>query len=259
MLLGAELARLLDLDLLGLFVKEKSLLGLVALPFIREFNLLGGGWHPLDFDQLSHDLEIAARSAEKAFTEVAKTVPTTCRFEVVQGSMADAIASTSRAGDIVLLFGETAGTVQGESPAFMAILDAAFQSSAAVLLVPDRIARRSGAIVAITTGPKDQSIEAASAIAAAAKEELVVIETFASDNAPRVGKGRLPTGIPYTRTSIPASGDGLVNASVVASALRQMRERLVVMARGDKDVPSMIASIRHVPVLIVGPGMEAAA
>src|SRR3974390_83058 len=107
MRLGMELARLLELDLLGLFVKEEHLLDLVALPFIREFNLFGGGWHPLDLDRLSHDLEIAARSAEKAFREVSKTVSNKCRFEVIQGSMVNAIASVSRAGDIVLLFADT--------------------------------------------------------------------------------------------------------------------------------------------------------
>ena len=249
---GTELARLLELDLLGLFVKEERLLSLVGFPFVREFDPLGGGWRPLDFDRLSHDLDLAARSAERAFTQAAKTVPTTCRFEVVNGSMIDAIASTSRADDIVLLFGEAASTTRAETPAFMAVLDAALQSSAAVLLVPPRIARQSGAVVAVTSGPKDQSVEIASAIAAAAKEDLIVIEASLTKKAHLAGDARRPIGIPHRR--IVASGDR--NAAAIALALCEIRERLVVMTRGDDDIAPKIASMRQIPVLIVGPGIE---
>ena len=56
MRLAAEMARLLQLDLFGLFVEEESLCGLAALPFVREFQLLGGGWRPLDIERLSRDL-----------------------------------------------------------------------------------------------------------------------------------------------------------------------------------------------------------
>ena len=249
MRLGADLARLLDLDLLGLFVKEESLLGLASLPFIRELKLLGGGWRQLDFDQLSHDFEIAAKDAERAFTEAVKALPTTCRFEVVKGSMADTIASISREGDIVLLFREPESSAQGESPALLAALNAAFQCSAAVLLVPTQIARQSGAIVAIATHAQDPSIEAASAVAAAAKEDLIVVDTFASDGEKRLSEVRMPTGVRVRRIS--ANPHRPINASSISFALRQISERLVVMTRGDDAVPSMIASMRYVPVLVV--------
>src|SRR3974377_992390 len=72
MRVGAELARLLELDLLGLFVKQERILDLAALPFIREFRPLDGGWRQLDFDQLSRDLEIAATNAERGFQQAGK-------------------------------------------------------------------------------------------------------------------------------------------------------------------------------------------
>ena len=74
MRLAADMARLLQLDLFGLFVEEESLRGLAALPFIREFQLLGGGWRPLDVDQLSRDLETAAKNAERVFAEAVKKI-----------------------------------------------------------------------------------------------------------------------------------------------------------------------------------------
>ena len=168
--------------------------------------------------------------------------------------MADTIASISRAGDIVLLFGEAMGSAQGAGPEFIAILDAAFQSAAAVLLVPPQIARQSGAIVAIATHARDPSIEAASAVAAAAKEDLIIVDTFESDGEKWSSEVRMPTGVRLRRIS--ATPHRPINASGICFALRQISERLVVMTRGDDAVPSMIASMRHVPVLVVGKGTE---
>ncbi len=249
MRLGAELARLLELELLGLFVEDRSLLELVSLPFIREFDFLGGGWNPLDMKKLSRDLEIAARTAERAFKEAAKMVATRCRFEVLHGSMADAIASSTRPGDIVLLFGETANAAQGGGSKWTASLDAAFQSSSAVLLAPARIARQSGAIIAIATRPGDQSIETAGAIAAAAKEELIVVENFAPAATGRPCE--LPPGTEVPLTPLPPAHGRPRDAWAIAAGLRHASERLVVMTRGDDSLPLSIASERHIPVLII--------
>lgn len=249
--LAAEIARLLQLDLVGLFVEEEGLLGLAALPFAREFQLLGGGWRPLDIDQLSRDLQIASKSVERDFTETAKTLQTTCQFEVVRGRMAEALASISRAGDIVLLAEPTSPAERATSQ-FPSVLDAVFHSAAAVLLVPSRIIRGSGAIVAIATEKDDPSIDAAKAIAAAAKEELIVIEPFRA-------AGRAHPSAPYAidEIQIPrisAAKGERAPLSMIWSAMHQVRERLVVIARSDENLlPSSIASMRHVPVLIVEP------
>jgi hypothetical protein len=246
--LAAEMARLLQLDLFGLFVEEESLRGLAALPFAREFRPPGGGWRPLDVDQLSRDLEIAAKHAERAFAEAAKTLQTTCHFEIVRGSMVETIASMSRANDIVLI-AEPMNAAERATPQFLALLDAAFRSAAAVLLVPRQIARQTGAIVAIATDSDDPSIQAASTIAAAARENLIVIETSAGKN--RITESDLPAGAKIIRA--PTVQGGQVNGPTIASVLHHVRERLVVMTRDDNSVPLDIASLRHVPVLIVEP------
>ena len=217
MRLATELAHLLQLDLFGLFVEEESLRGLAALPFAREFRPLGGGWQPINMEQLSRDFEIAGKSAEKIFTEAAKTLRTTCKFEVVRGSMAETIASISRAGDIVLIT-EPERAADQVSPQYLSSLNAALRSAAAVLLVPGRIARHSGAIVAVANEPGDPSIDVAKAIALASREELVVLET----NEPGIG-----------------------------AALRNVAERLIVISRPHGSSPSAIASLRRVPILIV--------
>jgi hypothetical protein len=63
----AELAALLGLDLVGTFFDESSLLRFAELPTTREFR--AGGWHPLDTDQLTRELALAEREAERLFQE----------------------------------------------------------------------------------------------------------------------------------------------------------------------------------------------
>jgi hypothetical protein len=225
MRLAADIASLLNLDLFGFFVEEESLRGIAALPFVREFQILGGGWRPLDVDRLSRDLETSAKRAERAFMEAAKKLRTTCQFETMRGSLTQTIVSISRASDIVLVV-EPESAAERATPHFHAILDAAFRSAAAVLLVPGRIARYSGAIVAIASGPDDPSVEVAKAIAAAADEDLVVIET--------------------SKSATPI-------ASNIATALQYANERLVVMTRQDDNTALAVASMRKVPILIVEP------
>src|SRR5450830_364933 len=82
MQLAVELADLLHLDLLGLFLEDTSLRDFAKIPFAREFRLLGGGWHAIELDQLSHDFELAARSIERMFTDAAQHLTTRYQFEL---------------------------------------------------------------------------------------------------------------------------------------------------------------------------------
>ncbi|HWP24984.1 MAG TPA: hypothetical protein VNL39_01405 [Xanthobacteraceae bacterium] len=236
--LAAELARLLHLDVQGLFVEEESLRGLAALPFAREFHPLGGGWRPLDVERLSRDMEIARSSAEKVFAEAAKTLDTACRFEVVRGSIAQTLATISGSGDIVLIT-EPETEAERITAQFRAAVDAAIRSLAAVLLVPARIARHSGAIVAVATGPGDPSIEVAKALARAANTEVIVV-------------GRYETGAegPPAQTGAAGKAAGIRQ---LGSALGNVRERLIVVTRSEQNPPTMLASLRRVPVLILEP------
>jgi hypothetical protein len=258
MQLAVELANLLHLDLLGLFLEDTSLRDLASIPFSREFRPLGGGWHALDLDQLSHDLELAARSIERKFMDAAKHLPTGCQFEVARGPITETFASVSRSDDIVMI-------VEPQSPAeratqqFSWLLEAAFQSAAAVMLVPPHIARTKGAVVAIATSPDDPSIEAAAAIALAAKEELVIVEADGHDaDDPRVRKLAANTGLTIKRVA--EARLGLADPTACAMVFRQIQERLIVMTRGAfaDGAASAIAAARRVPVLVVEPmGMVA--
>jgi hypothetical protein len=255
--LAVELAKLLHLELLGLFLEDPSLRHLAAIPFVRELRPLGGGWHPIDLDQLNHDLGVALRNTERLFVEAAKDLTTRHQFEVIRQAAAQAIASISRSGDIVMI-------TQPSTPAGRAIeqfswpLDAAFQSAAAVMVVPDRIARLAGPVVAVAVAPDDASIRAAAGIAIAAGEDLVIVHAH-EDNGDDTGTRKLVADTGLTIKQVFTGKASLSDSAACVEAFRHVEERLVVMTRGifAPELALSIASSRRVPVLLTASSVVA--
>ena len=253
MQLAVELADLLHLDLLGLFLEDIGLRDLASMPFSREFRPLGGGWHAFDPDRLSHDIELAARSIERKFLNAAKRLPTGYRFEVARGSIAQTFASVSRIDDIVMI-AEPGSPAERATRQFARLVEGAFRSAAAVMLVPPHVMRAKGPIVAIATSSGDPSILAAAAIAFAAKEDLIIIDTDGLDaDDPRIRGLADDTGLVIKRIAAP--NVQLADLAACAQAFRQITERLIVVTRGAlaEGAASSISAARRVPVLIVEP------
>ncbi len=243
--MAVDVARLLGLGLFGLFVEDESLMHLAGLPFAREFNPLGG-WRAIDAAQLARDLQGAASSAQRSFAAAVKTLPTTCEFATVRGSMAEAIAAHARPDDIVVL---SAPSAVGEysSARFPLLIDTALRSAAAVLLIPRQIARSAGDVVAIAARPDDPSISLAAGIARAANEELLIIELFDEHAAGRTAR---PDAARTTRKTARVA---VSDPALLVAAFRGERERLVVVRQGagGESLPTIVASWRRVPVLVV--------
>jgi hypothetical protein len=258
MQLAVDLADLLHLDLLGLFLEDTSLHDLASIPFSREFRPLGGGWQTIDLDRLSRDFELSASSIERKFIDAAKRLPTGYQFEISRGPMAKTFSSVSQTGDIVMIV-EPPNPVERASQQFSCLLEAAFQSAAAVMLVPRHIVRTKGPVAAIVTSPDDPSLHVAAAFALAAKEELVIIEADDRDaEDPGIRKLAADSGLAIKRVA--AASIGLADPAACALAFRQNQERLIVMTRGAfaDGAASAIAAARRVPVLVVEPGGMAA-
>jgi hypothetical protein len=253
MQLAVELAELLNLELLGLFLEDANLRNLAGIPFAREFRPLGGGWQPIDLTRLTRDLELAARSAERLFADAAKRLSTSYQFEVIRGLTAETIASVSRTGDIVMVF-EPVSAAERATQQFAWLIEAAFRSAAAVMLVPTHITRTTGPVVAIVTAPDDPGLDAAAAFANAAEEELVVVEAYAgAADDPRIRNLAAETGLTIRRV---ATGRALPSdPKAFLPAFHELQERLVVVTRGvlTGDLALTIASARAVPVLVVEP------
>ena len=258
MRLVAELASVLQLELLGLFLDDSSLRDLARFPFVREFRGPAVGWQPIDIERVSRDLEVAAGNLRRIFEQATRELETAARFEVARGSLGEIIAASSRSDDIFVIV-EPLNPVERATSQFALLSEAAFGSGAAVLLLPSRIRRTSGPIVAIATRPNDPSIQTGAFLALATKEELVIIN---ADHQQGIGddtrKLAAETGLRVEQ--IAAARSVFPDPGACAQAFRHLQERLVVLSRGDFDpgVASTIAAARQVPVLVIGTGNQAA-
>ena len=215
--------------------------------------MLGGGWHPIDVSQMAGELTVAAQTAEKLFAETVKHLQTQCRFEVARGPMAATIATVSQTSDIVVI-GEPASAAERVSQQFSWLFQAAWRSAAAVMIVPGRIVRVRGPVVAIATAPDDPSIAVAANFAVAANEELVVVD--ACEKAIDEAQIRALAATKKVTVKHIVGGKAIAaNATALEQTLRSLHERLVVMTRAASEgqAASRIAAARQVPVLVVEP------
>jgi hypothetical protein len=235
-----------------LYAEDPVLVGLAGLPFVREFRALGGGWHPLDVEQLSHEIRLTGERLEHRFARTVKNVPIDSSFRIVRGSISKMIATFSEAGDIFVVT-EPANPADRMTHQAAVLIEAAFRSDAAVLLLPHRLAKRKGPIVAIATEADDPAVRAAAGIAAAIGEKLVLVESDRAAGHQSALSEHIAADLEVERLA--PKSVRLIDAAAVCSALSQVTERLVVMTRGafDDAVPAMVASIRHIPVLVAEP------
>lgn len=223
---AAQLAELLRLEFFGLFADDPSLLALAAMPFGRELRSFERTWQPITAAALAEEMDVAARRAQRAFAETAAALHVAAEFRLVKGPIAGTIEAMMRAGDIVAV-PAPANPMERITHQFSHLLEAAFRSAAAVLLVPGDIARQTGAIVVVAADPGDPGVRFARALAAAANEKMILI-----------------------------GAEGAQGLQQVSSQLGRMDERLLVLARDLYDealVPAM-ACARRVPILVVDSG-----
>jgi hypothetical protein len=237
--LAVEFAALFDIELLGLFIEDLGLRHLSGIPFAREISSLGGGWRPIEPARATREPNLAAGDVERRFAEAARGLGRR-QFEVVRAGAAEAFAAILRSGDIVAIGAPLAAAERAAEP-FASLLEAAYRSSAAVLLAPARPARSAGPIAAIAAGPDDPSIAAAAAIAEATGEDLVVVDLRA---------GAAEDWLAARR----AAGPGLAfSDEALPQALQALRERMAVVSRGAvaNRIALTIAATRGLPTLSV--------
>lgn len=251
---AARLAELLQLDLHGLFVLDDTLRELADYPSAREFVLTARGWRPLDLERLLREQDLAARTAQRMFTQVAKAVRVPSTFEIVPGPAARTFASVSGASDI-LIIAEPRAASACVTRSFSLSVEAAIRSTAAVLLIPRSVLRRSGPIVVVAGAPDDPAIETGSAIANAAQEEMILVEAYEGMSGAACAaaiNGRLVI------QRIPATRRSLADVRHISELIGDRNESLIVFARegfyAAGDLTGMdIAESRRVPVLILEP------
>jgi hypothetical protein len=219
---AAELAKLLHLNLLGLFAQDPQLSTIAGLPLLREFRVIERQWRPIESQALLNDLETSAALARRMLDEVARASGISPSFLVMAATAAKAIADVSSPTDIVMVAEPRTPTDKALRP-FSEIVSAALTTPASVLVFPSRLARDRGPVLAIVPQKDDASVAIARTIASALNEPVNVVEA-----------------------------NGELSASL-RSPPGQSLERMIVMTRQTADLsPLSIAAERNVPVLVVG-------
>jgi len=246
----AQLAELLGLHLMAAFIEDISLSEVAGLPCVRELRPLGGGWRPIDIGQLARELENAAEAARRDFEHLARSCRCETSFSFARGSIAEVIHSLTTAEDIIVVI-EPRNPAERVTQQFIRLVEAAFQAAAAVMIVPHRVLRTAGPVVAIAATRADPSIRVGLAIAAAANERLIVLGALDADAQAAIREQAEAVGVEIMPTPQPP-----FSASALAARLARLNERLVVMTRGAcaDAVPPAIAAQRGIPVLVIESG-----
>jgi hypothetical protein len=247
----AELAALLGVDLVGIFTADESLLSLAALPCVRELRH-SGGWHPVDSGEMEECCSRAAAEARRLFGEAVKVLRPGAHFDVAKGTVAETIDSQSTADDIVAVI-EPRNPAERVTHQFRQLLTAAFASPSATLLIPSRVVRRRGPVVAIATSEHDTSIRTALRVAELTQERLLL---FVSPRADEVSLARLAA-----TATVPIKQRRLQESKIRTSDLNALLpltgERLLVLSRGaDASMMAPLAFERAVPLLVTEPARE---
>jgi len=250
---AAELAHMLGLALHGVFLEDTALTELTALPFIREFRLATGAWQRLDRQRIAEEQQAAVSEARRLLDEVAASFGVTFLFDTASGEPAAFVATTSQAGDIIVV-AQPRLPAERLAHATAGWLQAAHGCGASVMLVPQMIARGSGPVAAVVCAEADPALDIATRIAMGAGEALLLLVFGKPDLAQSVAARARAAGLPPHRVTV-RSIRGVAPDDVV-QGLTGGDERLVVLARGacgadDAAVSSHIAVSRGVPVLVV--------
>ena len=226
---AAEFARLLELEMLGIFVEDRSVFGLAALPFARELRLPGHDWRALEPQRVIDELRAAAERARQLFRQEVESKGVMSHFEVRRGDPVTLASAVATSTDVVIVAEPFAADRLAYG--FVPAQRAALASAAAVLLLPTSGMSRRGPVAAVAAGPSDTCFLLATRIAAAAGEQAV---------------------------AVPPTSDISVTGLIASlqRTLGQQRERLLVLTRGKSDhadeITLELARRRDVPILIVG-------
>lgn len=169
---GAELARVLQLTLAGLFVEEEALLDLSSFPFTRAISIGHGGAQPMDPRAMRLALEREGRRLRAELVRRAEEADLSWRFDIGRGRTSEAIGKAAQVGDIVVL--PTLLTEGGVS-ARMETARVLLGQGHAALLTPERRPMPNGPIVALIETPgQGATIALAARIASRLGARLVV-------------------------------------------------------------------------------------
>jgi hypothetical protein len=245
----AEFAELLRIELVAAYVADPTLAALAEWSGARELRVLDQEWRAINVEQITREVEHAASLARGRFAESVKSRTIKTSFDIVAG--AEVAASLIQAGDIVAII-EPSHPGERITRQFTHVLDAAFATAAAVLVMPRKLARTSGPVLVFAAAGDVPSIRAGLEVAAALKERLIVVMPPDAPFPADILADADQLGIAVERYA----GDGRTTLTALAAFTAPIRERLRVVTGGRlmDDASRLFSSLSGVPLLVVGGG-----
>lgn len=236
----ADIAKLLEVEMHGLFVEDENLLSLAALPFAREIRLPTFDWHPLDVDRLAEDLRHAATQAQHLLDDVAHSAGVPCGFEIRKGTVEPAIPYQS--GDIAV-------AAEPKRLAASILQVRGGTSAGSLLLLPARLRHCLGPVVALFTTAHPGALDVAAHFLRTGSVPLIILVEDEGTGAAAIERASR-SGVPSSRIILRKMGGFSVEE--VLQGISALQERLIVMPRPNVlDDAWHVAASRRVPVLLV--------
>jgi hypothetical protein len=248
--ISAEMADMLGAALQGVFIEDESLMELAASFRMREFHLLRREWREVEAARMVEDIRLAARSAKQLFQEIALERGITSVFDVLGGSSVQEFLRSTHARDILVV------SSPGSPLERLAEPEAFSSPSSTKMLVPRRVQRRKGPVVALTSPTGNSVLRIAASIAQAANERLVLVA--AAERTQCESLLNAANSIGLARSNVEVRALPSVTTQNFLSAIEQLDERVIILPRSKDGAEegvdaAAVASVRSAPVILVDP------
>ncbi|HTT13527.1 MAG TPA: hypothetical protein VMG60_21860 [Burkholderiaceae bacterium] len=250
---AAELAHLLDAELMGLFVEDALLFDAGALPWLRTLEPRRLVWRSLTPAQLAESHALAARAVERHLLGQAAAFGVAAGFQVVRGDPATTLALRSEPSDLLVLAEPAEPFARAVHP-YPSLVRAVAETASAVLYVPHGARPKTGPVVALARAPDDAALALAASVAHAFKERLVVLAVAPPEGELAIAQAaRALAGRDCITLRLDERGAGDWSEPA-RHALAPFRERLLTVSRtavGDDLAGYLrLAGERSVPLLL---------
>lgn len=243
------LARLLELDPLGIFIEDEDVYWLAGLPFARELCLPMGAWRALDPSRLADEMAMLAEQARRALERASAEFGRPAQFTRLRGDPGALLAQQASEADIIALAPPAAPA--GMTDAAMRRLEEAVLGAArAVLMLPPRLRRTRGAVAAVISGAGPAELELAVQVAVTADEPLLLLSAAGDQQTAEAVAAAEAAGMAAARVvvrTLAAPSDTAILAGLAGAS-----ERLLVLPKARAGVRlSPFAAARGIPILAV--------
>jgi hypothetical protein len=249
---AAELARVLHVELWGLFVEDALLFDAAALTLLRAIEPRQLVWRSLTATQLAQAHAVAAGALERHLLDAAAALGVPAGFQVVRGDPATMLLRQCEPSDL-LVIAEPADPIARAMHPYPRLVRALCETASAVLFIPHGARRRKGPVVAFARSPDDPSLALAASIAAASGERLIVLASGGPESEQKIADDvrALASGGVTLRLAV---RDAQSWREAVHAALGAYREQLLLVSRPAVEADFArylrLAGERAVPVLV---------